>query len=348
MIVTRLTTEGLPAAERFTWWYEKARAALLPVVVRSGHTGDFQASAEVLELGSARITALTVQPLSIARTPELIRGADPECYQLSLPLSGRMQLSQSGRNAELRGGDLVFCDSSRPFQGRVSAPSGRARHIVAQIPKRLVPLPAGAAERMTAIRIPGDKGFAELLVQFLTQVTGRADQYGPADTAGLSAVLRDLFAATVTQCFAESADLPDENRRLALTLHIHTFIQQHLGDPLLTAARIAGAHHISLRSLHRLFQQQSTTVAAFVRRQRLEHACRDLADPRQRSRPIRAIAAGWGFTRPGDFTRSFRATYGLPPSAYRQLALAAPRGAGTPPGGPAGGPAAAAPEAAAT
>nr|WP_243274742.1 helix-turn-helix domain-containing protein [Streptomyces albus] len=75
------------------------------------------------------------------------------------------------------------------------------------------------------------------------------------------------------------------------------------------------------------------TVAAWIRRQRLEHCRRDLADPRLRDRPIHAIAARWGFPRPGDFTRAFRAAYGIPPRDYRRMAVngepgAEPREAG--------------------
>lgn len=38
------------------------------------------------------------------------------------------------------------------------------------------------------------------------------------------------------------------------------FIQQHPDDPGLSPAEIAAAHHISLRLLHNLFQEQGETV----------------------------------------------------------------------------------------
>jgi AraC-like DNA-binding protein len=61
-------------------------------------------------------------------------------------------------------------------------------------------------------------------------------------------------------------------------------------------------------------------VAAWIRQHRLEHCHRDLADPGQRSRPIHAIAAHWGFTDKAHFSRLFRVTYGIPPSEFRHLA----------------------------
>ena len=56
---------------------------------------------------------------------------------------------------------------------------------------------------------------------------------------------------------------------------MHAFVEQHLGDADLTPAAVAAAHHVSLRQLHRLFETQETTVAAWIRHRRLERCRRD-------------------------------------------------------------------------
>ena len=83
---------------------------------------------------------------------------------------------------------------------------------------------------------------------------------------------------------------------------------------------IAAAHHISLRSLHQLFHDEGLTVAGWIRRRRLECCRRDLSDPALAARPVAAIAARWGFSSAGDFSRAFRAAHGLPPAEYRRSA----------------------------
>lgn len=81
---------------------------------------------------------------------------------------------------------------------------------------------------------------------------------------------------------------------------------------------------ISLSCLHRIFEQsQGETVAAWIRGRRLESARRDLAAPSLHKTPIHAVAACWGIPRASDFTRAFRAAYGLPPKEYRLQALSA-------------------------
>jgi len=113
-------------------------------------------------------------------------------------------------------------------------------------------------------------------------------------------------------------------------LRIRAFIQHHLADPDLTPRTIAAAHHISLSYLHRLFQDEQFTIAAWIRHQRMEHARRDLADRKLLPIPIHAIAARWGFHRATDFTRTFRSTYGIAPRDYRHQALQSPQSTQTP------------------
>ncbi|MGW5265624.1 helix-turn-helix domain-containing protein [Microbispora sp. NPDC004025] len=90
----------------------------------------------------------------------------------------------------------------------------------------------------------------------------------------------------------------------------------------LTPETIAAAHQISVRHLYTLFAEQGLTVAAWIRRCRLEQCHRDLADPRRRSLPIQSVAARWGFTDAATFSRAFRAAYGMSPRDHRDLAAA--------------------------
>jgi AraC-like DNA-binding protein len=140
-------------------------------------------------------------------------------------------------------------------------------------------------------------------------------------------VVVDLLSALIAHAFEADNSLPPETHRQTLVLRIRSFIQQHLHDPQLTPRTIAAAHHISRSYLYRLFEHEEESVAAWIRRQRLEHARRDLAEPAMHSTPIHAIAASWGFSHAADFTRAFRTAYDMSPTDYRSLALRPPRSA---------------------
>ncbi|MFB6978481.1 helix-turn-helix domain-containing protein [Streptomyces scopuliridis] len=107
--------------------------------------------------------------------------------------------------------------------------------------------------------------------------------------------------------------------KYVLFLRISSFIHEHLRDPELGPTAVATAHRISLRYLHLIFQQQGTTVSAFIKQQRLDHCRRELSDPGLHHLTIHAIGTRWGFTTPGDFSRAFRASMGMPPSEYRSI-----------------------------
>ncbi len=133
----------------------------------------------------------------------------------------------------------------------------------------------------------------------------------------INLVLMDLLTALLALSPEADVCVSPESPQNALLLRIKGFIRQNLGDPGLTPTSVAAAHHISTRYLHRLFQGQDTTVAALIRRQRLERCRHDLADATLAHLPINSVAAYWGFTEPSVFSRTFRAAYGMAPRDYR-------------------------------
>jgi AraC-like DNA-binding protein len=170
------------------------------------------------------------------------------------------------------------------------------------------------------VRFPADAGLGDLTSQFLLQLARNVDHYSAAEAARLSAAALEVLATRL----AHELDVRDwgtpEARRHALLTTVQAFIQQHLGDPGLSPAMIAAAHHVSLRSLHQLFHDEGLTVAGWVRQRRLEYCRQDLANPALADRPVAAIGARWGFSSAGDFSRVFRAVHGLPPAEYRMSA----------------------------
>lgn len=111
--------------------------------------------------------------------------------------------------------------------------------------------------------------------------------------------------------------LPPETRNTALLAAIHAFIDLHLANPALGPATIAARHHISVRKLHDLFRNEPETVAASIKRRRLERCHADLTNAAANHHTIAEIAARWGFRLPGDLSRAYRAVYERSPSEAR-------------------------------
>jgi AraC-like DNA-binding protein len=264
-------------------------------------------------------------PATVCRTPQLISQADPDMLKMVLVRGGNpCVVSQNGKQALLSAAEFAIYDTRQPYEVVCGTDIQRPVQLMTfMFPPSLLPLSRSRVAELAAVRFRASVGLGDLTAQFLLQLARNVDHYSPAEAARLSTVALEVLATRL----AHDLDIRDwgtpESRRHALLSTIQAFIQQHLGDPALSPAAIAAAHHMSLRSLHQLFHDEGLTVAGWIRRRRLESCRRDLSDPALAVRPVAAIAARWGFSSPADFSRAFRAVHGLPPAEYRMSALTA-------------------------
>jgi AraC-like DNA-binding protein len=149
--------------------------------------------------------------------------------------------------------------------------------------------------------------------RLIVQLHGNEEQVGQR----LPAVVLNVVTVAMADRVDEPVPLQDM-RRGELVDRIRGFIESHLGDPQLSPATVAAAHHISLRYLHKLFEPEARGVAGLIRQLRLERCRHDLLDPAQADRPVAGIAARWGFSSAAHFSRVFREAYGLPPAEFRR------------------------------
>lgn len=327
MLQGTFRSADLPAGERLGAAHELFGHGVLPMGLTTRGSGEFQATVRHADLTSLRVMELVVTPAAVLRTQRLIRRADPQMLSVVLPLDGGLVVAQAGRQTPVERGHVALYDSSWPFEMRFAPAGGTATVISAHAPRALLELPLAQLDRVVARPLPAAKGsgFGGLLAHVLTDVTGGAGSYRSTDRARLGNIAHDLLTALLAHHLEAERSVPDDTYHTALLLRIESFVQQHLHDASLTPAVIAAAHHISVSHLHRLFASRGTsTVAAWMRRQRLERARRDLADPALRAVPVHRIATRWGFTSHSSFTRAFHAAYDTSPSDYRHHSVASP------------------------
>lgn len=270
-----------------------------------------------LHFDRARVWAMEFGALTFRRPAELVRAFDPETYNVFLLLRGGIDRSSDTDEFSYQPHDLHVIDSAQPLELR--AHSARVSCVGVEIPKNLLPRPGRRTDRLVGPPIPARHGIGALLAGFLTQVHTDPSSYRPTDGARLGLVATDLVSALFAHVLEEDDREPPEAHRRNLLLRIKAFILRRLHDPDLNPGTVAAAHHISVSYLYRLFQDDNVPVTAWIRRQRLEGARRDLADPALRFLPVHQIAARWGFVHHAAFTRAFRAAYGVVPRDYRTL-----------------------------
>ncbi|MDG4809114.1 helix-turn-helix domain-containing protein [Micromonospora sp. WMMD1120] len=312
-------TSVLPPGERFGMWLDLIARTSAPMRIWSAHAHDFSARAAFLDLGPIQLIKYRQPSLDAVRTPKLIRQSDTELYMLALTNNGVGTASQDGNHSEISAGDFTFYNGSRPHElaHHATEPERElANSIVTMIPHAVLPMPMHRIAPLYSGRLSGRTGVGALVAQFLLQVTAHPEQYDAADASRLGAVGLDLVTTMLGRHLAEDV-VPTEVRRRTLFAQVQAYNYGHLGDTTLSPQAVADAHHISVRSLHRLFAAEDATAASYIRQLRLSRCWRDLTDPALRNQTVHAIGARWGFPDRAHFSRVFRAAYGLSPREHR-------------------------------
>ncbi|MEU6934406.1 helix-turn-helix domain-containing protein [Streptomyces sp. NPDC046374] len=312
-----LSSSAVGARDRFAWYSDQVQQYIFPIALSTPHAQDFRSEVAALQLGAVQVAHFTFPPLRAARTARHIRQVDPEAYQLGWVRSGTMGCTQLRNDGFIAAGNMVLFDTSHPLEAEIRTGDAVAEVTILRIPRGALSLPTAQTDQLLARRLPHDTVSGVLLSQHVDTLVAQASRLGPAETHRLGAVIADLVTCFAAEVLGRAELAPAESRTAELRARIVAFISLHLHNPDLRPASIAAHHHISLRTLHTLFRHEPATVAATIRRLRLERCRADLADPRLRELPIAALAARWGLLLPAEFSRAFKAAYGVSPGEFR-------------------------------
>ena len=314
-------TAGRPAhqyltssvASSFDHWKHLVAESFVPLAAQTADVDGFRGEMRSRVLDRMSIVEVTATSHEVHRTPALIARAHERYFKLNLQLEGTGLLVQDNREAVLRPGDLAIYDTSRPYTLTFEE---QARMMVVMFPCDALALPADYVGQLAAVRMAGSAGLSGIVGQFIRQLSENLDVLSGPSGSRLAANALDLVS---TMLHAEMDIAPDRMKPQALlAVSIREYIEANLADPLLSPATIAAAHFISTRHLHNVFHESGTTVASWIRSQRLEGARRDLRDPLHAGKSVGAVAAHWGFLDAAHFSRTFRDAFGVPPSDWRR------------------------------
>ena len=310
-----LSTADVPPREKFDYWQDMLDRQAMPISVQTDRVR-FSARIHAADFGVVRTLLTENTPVEVKRTPALIRRSDPESFYLIFNRRGRVVMSQERRSAVLGPGDLTLLHSSRTSTSTADPSDAYQQGGVVMFDASAVPIPPARLDQLIGVRLPADDGLVSLVVGH--QCSLGSGTFHPDDAARLAAVTVDLLTVLFARQLAGIETLPAATRANALLAQIRSCALARLGDPTLTPAVLAATHHISVRTLHRLFRSDNTTVAAWIRQHRLDACRRGLVNPALADRSVQSIAARWGFTNAAHFSRLFKATYGQTAAEYRQ------------------------------
>ncbi|WP_187451809.1 helix-turn-helix domain-containing protein [Streptomyces parvus] len=293
-------------------WEEVFAEFVAPVRLTADRRLSEHTAPRPLHLGYLTLLQVEEGPLRMQRTPRLISAGPSDRVVLALQQSGVATLTQDGRNTALRPGGAAFIDPRRPFSLEQREDF---RVLLVSLPGRVLDVPAADLSRLTGIEIRQEEGAAALAIPFLDGLCLVAQQVAPGVGEALAGNTVEWIALLADEvCHKSGGTEGDPSRRLAR--EVRAYIDQHLGAVDLTPGRIAEAHHISVRYLHRLFEKEGVTVARLIQQRRIEECARELVRRKRASPTISSVARRWGFRNATHFSRAFKQVLGVSPREW--------------------------------
>lgn len=309
-----LSTDGLLPHERVDYWREMVCRRFAEVQISSRLGRDFSGQMLAHQYGSLRVTQVVAKAQSVSRIAKQARTESEDCYFAVVLLSGSEFLTQGGREARLRPGDISIYDATLPHS--LIFPED-FRKLIIQIPRQELNKRLSGMERSTALTISGSNGTGAIAAGFFRSLAHHSEQLSQQQRGNLSDQALDLLTLGLASVAPVEISL-SRSRPVSLS-RIKHFIEHQLGNPALDSQMVADATALSPRYINQLFEAEGTSLMRYVWRSRLERCRDDMLNPRNASQRVYDIALRWGFNDPSHFSRAFRKCFGVGPRDFCSL-----------------------------
>lgn len=300
------STVGLPVARRLELWENYNARALVGLTCTTLDESPLAATESNVWLPRLEFARVTGNPHLVERTTRQIRAHPAEAVVLYITLAGEAFFHHHDGVRVLRPGQAVLCDADAPF---LRGFSRRLEELALKVPRTVFEgITDGASLRTPGVFDVGPASGAHghalaRLMDATLRGGGDGDlRHAESDALGL---LRALVVG------------PGAGEVGAHLRAARAFIELHLREPGLSAARVAAAVGISERQLSRVFGREGTGVARWVLDRRLDLAYGALTSAAGRPVPIGQVARDCGFTSPSYFTRAFGQRFAMTPREAR-------------------------------
>ncbi|MEO8806094.1 MAG: helix-turn-helix domain-containing protein [Burkholderiaceae bacterium] len=302
------STEPLPAARQFVAWREVINDAHLGWDIPQIACERFPAYMRQHRIGAMRLTDCTASArVTGQRSRQHIAHDDDAYLNLVMIAEGHETLRfghDGDREVTLGAGMFTLWDSTRPM---AFATDAHLRQLSLIVPEGELLRRVPRVRDLIGVPMDGRSGVGGLFVDHFSALVQRfSDLPLPARHTVLDATL-DLLGL----CLGEQPALPAPRLRQLLRSEVQRHIEAHLTDPELGVASLARHFRMTERNVHRLFEATDTTVSVHIRQRRLAMCRRDLEGSTLAERQITEIAGHWGFDDPSQFSKLFRAAYGM-------------------------------------
>jgi len=247
------------------------------------------------------------------RTPELIGDGDDD-ISFVVNLSGPVTITARGSDHYLEEGEGFAISSLEPSVFTRLAPGSV---VGLTMPREALTSRMRNLDATLARVIPAGSEALQLLRSYLGFLLDHKSPTTPELRQSIIAHVYQLIALVLGPPPGVALAMEGQGTAAARLIAIKADVIENLANRDLTTEWLAVRHHLSARYVQMLFENEQTTVSAFLLESRLERACQQLADVGGAGRSISSIAFACGFGDLSYFNRAFRKRYGMTPSERR-------------------------------
>jgi len=315
-IFQSFSTDRIPLPDRQEAWLWNAKQICGDCDFRFPREFPFHGTISRRRLAELEMTLFASTAVAFNKYPITGAKSDARACIVITQLEGLRRYCQNGNIAILRRGDITLIDSATPWSSDCASDCSR---LYLRVPQGLIDNHVRLSALPFARRISGDSGLGAILFRLSTSLFEQAESLSASEErSAMQGYLRILSACVgIDQPGQSGAD-----RRLELSTRILNYIESHLTESSLGPMEIAAALNISVRHVHRVFSRQESTVADWIRTERLKRCRKDLCDPRLQAKSITEIAFYWGFNDSAHFSHAFKKQFQLSPRAFRSHVIA--------------------------
>lgn len=311
MEVTSHSTDLTPAAQRAAQWGRVIAETYFPLHLTFRDAAHFAGALERRQMGQVSLSRMKTEPLQYERRPDHLAGVREEEYLITVPRLSPVEFRQLGREVRCDPGGFILERGDEPY--RFSYDTANELSVL-KVSKRALAEKIRDPDRFCAKVVDARSGVAELFTLMMSQLQALPPADGHA-----AQVLGRQIVEVLALALDERMDKDDGVRSAVRQGHLRRaeqVVRQNLSNANLSPEMIAEVCGISKRYLHELFSETNKTVSQFIREERLIAARDTIAAARGLA--MAEIAYRFGFSDQAQFSRLFKAMFGLTPSEWRR------------------------------
>ena len=277
----------------------------------------FCANALHCHFGNLEISRIASSSEFTERTLRHVRQDGRDHFVLVNVRDGLVQLKQRARDCKLPTGAFALFDLNSPWKWEHAR---EAETINITIPAFMLRSRLRTVDQLVCIPSDGNTGLWAVTSDLMHSLTEHLACVSPPAAYCYSSHLVELIALAFEAGETDALESDNAPVRTALRRRCIGFMRANLADQALDPERISSSLGISVRYLHRIFQDEKETVCASLRDLRLEAANKALANPANGQIAISEIALRCGFKSSAHFAAAFKCKYGISATEWRRSA----------------------------